>query len=80
MYQKIINLMPPHGTYIEAFLGAGAIMQTKRPAAFNIGIEIDAAVRRRHWSRCEIRNFELRNDAIKYLRDLVGELADARGV
>lgn len=78
VYQKIINLMPPHGTYIEAFLGAGAIMRTKRPAAFNVGVEIDAAVRRRQWSRCEIPNFELHTDAIKYLRDLVGELAVAR--
>lgn len=78
VYQKIINLMPPHGTYIEAFLGAGAIMRTKRPAAFNVGIEIDAEVRRRHWRRCDIPNFELQTDAIKYLRDLVGDLAEAR--
>lgn len=40
-YQKIINLMPPHSLYIEPFLGGGAIMRLKKPAARNIGIEID---------------------------------------
>jgi hypothetical protein len=41
VYHTIINLMPPHQTYIEPFLGAGAIMRLKRPAALNIGIDID---------------------------------------
>jgi len=40
-YQHIINLIPPHTTYIEAFLGGGAVMRHKRPALKNIGIEID---------------------------------------
>lgn len=43
-YQKLINLMPPHETYIEAYLGSGAILRRKRPAARNIGIDSDAAV------------------------------------
>ncbi len=41
VYQSIINLMPPHDTYIEPFLGAGAIMRMKRPAAQNIGVDLD---------------------------------------
>jgi hypothetical protein len=41
VYQTIINLMPPHEVYIEPFLGAGAIMRLKRPAARNIGIDLD---------------------------------------
>lgn len=44
VYQQIINQMPPHDVYIEAFLGAGAIMRRKRPAGLNIGIEADAGV------------------------------------
>jgi DNA adenine methylase len=40
VYQKIINLMPPHEVYIEPFLGGGAIMRLKRPAALNIGIDL----------------------------------------
>ncbi len=43
VYQTIINLMPPHDTYIEPFLGAGAVMRMKRPAARNIGIDRDPA-------------------------------------
>jgi hypothetical protein len=43
VYQAIINLMPPHDVYIEAFLGGGAIMRIKRPAPLaSIGIDIDA--------------------------------------
>lgn len=44
VYQQLINLMPPHRTYIEPFLGGGAIMRLKRPAIANIGIDSDAAV------------------------------------
>lgn len=43
-YQKIINTQPPHDTYIEAFLGGGAVMRAKRPALRNIGIDRDPAV------------------------------------
>jgi hypothetical protein len=43
-YQAIINLMPPHALYVEAFLGGGAIMRLKRPAIASIGIDANAAV------------------------------------
>lgn len=38
-YQQIINLIPPHDVYIEAFLGSGVIMKMKSPAGINIGID-----------------------------------------
>lgn len=41
VYQRIINLMPPHSLYIEPFLGGGAIMTLKKPADLSIGIESD---------------------------------------
>lgn len=41
VYQRIINLMPPHSLYIEPFLGGGAIMKLKKAAGRSIGIEID---------------------------------------
>ncbi len=44
VYQTIINLMPPHETYIEPFLGSGAIMRLKKPAKLNIGLDLDSAV------------------------------------
>ncbi len=43
IYQRIINQMPPHRVYIEAFLGGGAVMRSKRPAAINFGIDLDSA-------------------------------------
>lgn len=42
VYQAIINQIPPHDVYIEPFLGAGAILRHKKPAAVNIGIDLDA--------------------------------------
>lgn len=39
VYQAIVNLIPPHDTYIEAFLGTGAVMKRKAPAIRNIGID-----------------------------------------
>lgn len=47
VFQKIINLMPPHQVYIEPFLGGGAIMRLKRPARLNIGIDLDEDVIKR---------------------------------
>lgn len=39
IYQRIINNMPPHDIYVEAFLGSGAVLRNKRPARRNIGID-----------------------------------------
>lgn len=41
VYQAIINGLPAHATYIEPFLGGGAIMRLKKPAAVNIGLDLD---------------------------------------
>lgn len=43
VFQTLINLMPPHDCYVEPFLGGGAIMRLKRPAAVNVGIDRDRA-------------------------------------
>jgi len=43
-YQKIINRIPPHETYIETHLGSGAVMRHKRPARLNVGIELNPDV------------------------------------
>lgn len=44
VYQKLINLIPPHNIYIETHLGGGAIMKHKRPAGKSIGIDADLSV------------------------------------
>lgn len=44
VYQQIINLIPPHQRYIEPFLGGGAILRLKRPAACSLGIDADLDV------------------------------------
>lgn len=43
-YQKIINQIPPHRVYIETHLGGGAIMKMKRPAALNIGNDLNPII------------------------------------
>lgn len=40
-YQSVINLMPPHDTYIESHVGGGAVMRFKRPARRNLGCDAD---------------------------------------
>lgn len=41
-YQRIINLIPPHDVYIEPFLGSGAILRLKKPAAVSYGVDLAA--------------------------------------
>jgi DNA adenine methylase len=49
-YQHIINVLPPHFTYIEAHLGGGAVLLHKKPAEVSIGIDKNPAVIG-HWRR-----------------------------
>lgn len=44
VYQTIINLIPPHNTYIETHIGGGAIMRHKKPAKVNIAIDMHPGV------------------------------------
>ena len=40
-FRVLINQMPPHRRYFELFLGDGAVMRNKRPAGYNLGMDID---------------------------------------
>jgi 16S rRNA G966 N2-methylase RsmD len=42
VYQQLINLMPPHDVYVEAFAGSAAVLRHKRPAQYSIAIDADA--------------------------------------
>lgn len=66
-FQHLINLMPPHEVYIEAFLGGGAVLRHKRPAARSIGIERDPSVVAR-WRDLPSKGPELvEGDALEFL-------------
>ncbi len=43
-FRQIINLMPPHDTYIETHLGGANVLENKKPAACSIGIDVDRSV------------------------------------
>lgn len=43
VYQWIINQMPPHRVYIEAFVGGGSVLRAKLPACSTIAIDVDAS-------------------------------------
>jgi hypothetical protein len=44
VYQVIICQQPPHVEYVEPFLGGGAVMRRKLPAAVNVGVDLDERV------------------------------------
>lgn len=44
VYQAIINEMPPHDVYLEPFVGGGAVLRAKRPAALSVVADLDPAV------------------------------------
>jgi hypothetical protein len=49
VYQRIISQFPPHETYVDAFVGGGAILRHKRPSMKTVFIEKDDAVAN-YWS------------------------------
>jgi hypothetical protein len=67
-YHTIINQIPEHATFIECFLGHGAITRLKRPASLTIGVEADASVLQAHWRGDEIPGLQLVHaDALTWL-------------
>ena len=42
-YQAIIALMPPHDTFVDLFVGSGAVLLRKPPAARSYAIDLDRA-------------------------------------
>jgi site-specific DNA-adenine methylase len=67
VYQTIINSMPPHNTYIEAFLGAGSVLRHKRLAQRNVGIDLDEDVIQ-GWHSSNVPRLEvIHGDALEIL-------------
>src|SRR4051794_35841265 len=68
-FQHIINVLPPHDTYIETHLGGGAVLRHKLPAQHSIGIDIDPNVI--EWWQVRHPNLGefIRGEATQILRD-----------
>lgn len=67
VYQRLINLIPPHSLYVEAFLGSGPIMRLKRPAPGSIGIDADG-IPLSSFPRDQVPNLMLiKTDAVDWL-------------
>lgn len=67
LFRRLINLIPEHDTYIEAYLGMGAVLRNKHPARMSIGIESDLKVLNQ-WLGDEVPNLQLiHGDALTFL-------------
>lgn len=66
-YQHIINVLPPHATYIETHLGGGAVLLHKKPAPTSIGIDRDPAVIRSWQSFFPLLASYIEADAVDFL-------------
>lgn len=53
VFQVICALMPPHDTYVEPFVGSGAILRRKGPAFQSFVLDLDPATAMQHaaWPR-----------------------------
>ncbi|PSH02851.1 MAG: hypothetical protein CXZ00_15270 [Acidobacteria bacterium] len=68
-FQQIVNLLPPHSTYIETHLGGGAVLLQKAPAQKSIALDVDTRVI--EWWRANHPNLAtyIAGDATSFLRD-----------
>lgn len=75
VYQWIINQIPPHNLYVEAFVGGGSILRLKKPARLSIAIDIDAEAIARHRHEPPVPGlWALNTDAIGWLDEHGNEL------
>ena len=54
-FHHLINLIPPHRTYIETHLGGGAVLRNKVAADRNVGIDRDSAVIQKYLGQFDTR-------------------------
>jgi len=69
VYQSIINCMPAHDIYVEAFLGSGAVLRYKKPATRSFAIDLDENVIE-SWRSSSTPSLDLiHGDALELLRN-----------
>lgn len=58
--KRLVSLMPPHQVYVEGFLGSGAVLRIKKPAAQNVGYDLDPGVVQawKKWD-CHVPNVQI---------------------
>ncbi len=71
VYQTIINQIPPHDVYVEAFAGSAAVFRNKRPA--RVSALIDKTLQRDLIGPVSPGVSMLQGDALKLLPMLVSE-------
>jgi DNA adenine methylase len=77
VYQNIINCMPPHDLYIEAFLGGGSVLLHKKPALKSVGVDLDEKIVTAWRLRCNYPGLEvIHADAIDFLKSWSWSEAD----
>jgi len=69
IYQKIINMMPPHRVFIEPFVGGGNIILNKQPVETSIVIDIDAEQIGRLAPQLHTSVTAICDDAVQWLKD-----------
>lgn len=69
VYQTIINQIPPHDVFIEAFAGSAQVTRLKRPATATIVIDCDGAAQSMYGDLPGVTAFC--GDAVRWLSDYV---------
>lgn len=76
VWQRIVNLMPPHDVYVELFAGGGAVLRNKEPAPHEYAFDLDpdALIRLKQWAREAARGATILNqDALSWLEEFVND-------
>jgi len=71
MAQFIINKMPKHDIYIEAFLGTGLIMSKKKKAQINIGIELNLSMLEQVKKKFDQNHTLLHGNSLIFLPEII---------
>jgi DNA adenine methylase len=74
VWQNIINQMPPHAHYLEAFAGTGIVARMKRPALRTTLIDLDPAAPALAMAATMPGGTAIVGDAVQHLREWRGEL------
>jgi DNA adenine methylase len=67
IFQHVINLLPPHTTYVESHLGGGAVLRHKKPSNTTIAIDRDPEVIKFWREKFPLLATYIQGDAVEFL-------------